>query len=122
MKVVHFEIPAENPEQLGKFYEKVFNWKIKQWGQEQYWLAETGPKEKMGIGGAIYKKSPEMDRTVNTIGVENIEESMKMVKENGGRIKGEVMDIPGVGKDVMAFDPEGNLFGMIEPLPEMKDM
>jgi|GEM_PF-6830126 len=29
-KVVHFEIPAENPERAD-FYKKVFGWKIEKW-------------------------------------------------------------------------------------------
>ena len=30
-RVVHFEIPAENPERAAKFYKEVFDWKIEKW-------------------------------------------------------------------------------------------
>lgn len=123
MKVVHFEIPAENPEKLGEFYQKTFGWKINQWGTEQYWMAETGPKEEAGIGGAIYKKNDRMAGIINTISITGkIEDSMKKIEEMGGQIKGEIMDIPGVGRDVMFLDPEGNLFGILEPSEEYKNM
>lgn len=114
MKVVHFEIPAENPEKLGEFYKQVFAWKIEQWGDTPYWMAQTGPKEEQGIGGAIYQKSADRNVTVNTISVENLEKYMKLIQESGGKVLGEIMDIPTVGRNVMALDPEGNLFGMIE--------
>lgn len=123
MKVVHFEIPAEEPEKLGEFYKKVFDWKIEQWGDMPYWMVETGPKEEKGIGGAIYKKSDKMSTTVNTISVDNLEKYMGLIKESGGKVVGEIMDIPTVGRNVMALDPEGNLFGIIEFSEEaMKNM
>ncbi|WP_276699221.1 VOC family protein [Methanobacterium formicicum] len=30
-KVIHFEIPAEEPERAVEFYRKVFGWKIDKW-------------------------------------------------------------------------------------------
>ncbi|EKE18657.1 MAG: Glyoxalase/bleomycin resistance protein [uncultured bacterium] len=122
MKVIHFEIPAEDPMKLVDFYSKVFGWKISQWEKEQYWIADAGPKEEKGIGGAIYKKSAEMDKLINTISVPVLEEAIDMVKESGGTIVGEIKDIPHVGRNIMAHDPEGNLFGMLEISEEMKNM
>ena len=120
-RIVHFEIPAENPEKAAKFYTDAFGWEIKQWGKEPYWLIKTGPKSEMGIDGAIYKKDW-MNLTVNTIGVEDLEKAMEKVKSAGGEIIREPMDIPGVGRHVYAKDPEGNMFGIIQPSEEMKNM
>jgi predicted enzyme related to lactoylglutathione lyase len=120
-RVVHFEIPAENPEKVSKFYTDVFGWKIKQWNDQPYWLVETGPKGEMGIDGGIYKKDW-MDLTVNTIGVQDLAKAMETVKNAGGEIVREPMDIPGAGRQVYGKDPEGNMFGMLQPSPEMKNM
>jgi len=30
-RVIHFEIPASDPERASAFYQKVFGWKIEQW-------------------------------------------------------------------------------------------
>jgi len=38
-KVIHFEIPAKDPERAIKFYKEVFEWKIVKWeGDFDYWL------------------------------------------------------------------------------------
>lgn len=28
---IHFDIPADNPEKMAKFYQDVFGWKINKW-------------------------------------------------------------------------------------------
>lgn len=113
-RVVHFEIPAENPQILSQFYTDVFGWKIKQWGPEKYWLVSTGTKEEAGIDGAIYQKDW-MDKTVNTVQVENLEEYLERVKKAGGKILRGPMEIPTIGRNAYAEDPEGNMFGILEP-------
>ena len=121
-RVVHFEIPAENPEKVSKFYTDTFNWKIKKWeGPMEYWLVMTGDKKEMGIDGGIYKMDEKMKREIiNTIGVTDIKESVEIVKQNGGKVMGKVQEIKGVGMFVYAKDPEGNKFGMMQPFPDAK--
>src|SRR5439155_2181220 len=41
-RVIHFEIPASDPERASAFYQKVFGWKIEKWpGPMEYWLVTT---------------------------------------------------------------------------------
>ena len=115
-KVVHFEIPADDPEKLAKFYTDVFGWKTSKWGEEQYWLVDAGPREDPGIGGAIYKKDW-MTTVVNTIGVDDVDAYVEKIKQAGGEIVREPMDIPEVGRHAVAKDPEGTLFGIIKSFP-----
>ena len=49
------------------------------------------------------------------IAVKNLDEAMKMVKAAGGKILGEPMDIPGIGKYIAFRDTEGNRVGMLQP-------
>lgn len=44
---------------------------------------------------------------------------MKKVKGAGGKILGEPMDVPGVGKYVSFRDTEGNRVGMLKPSMRM---
>ncbi|MGZ4908488.1 MAG: VOC family protein, partial [Halobacteriota archaeon] len=38
-KVIHFELPADDPQRAVEFYEKVFGWTITKWeGPNDYWL------------------------------------------------------------------------------------
>ena len=122
-KIIHFEIPAKDPEKVGRFYKEAFDWEITQYeGAPDYWLVVAGSKEeKHGINGAIYKSGLN-DKTINTVSVENVKEAMEKVKKAGGEIIGEIMDIPNVGLLVQAKDVEGTQFGMLQVPNEMKNM
>lgn len=122
-RIVHFEIPAEDPEKLSKFYTDTFGWEIKKWdGPTDYWLVSTGDKKMPGIDGGIYKKDEEHKGALNSIDVPAMGEYIEKVKKNGGMVLGEIQDIPGVGKFVNAQDMEGNKFGMLEWSPDAKMM
>jgi catechol 2,3-dioxygenase-like lactoylglutathione lyase family enzyme len=42
-RVIHFEIPASDPERAANFYKKAFGWKIEKWpGPMDYWMVTTG--------------------------------------------------------------------------------
>ena len=49
-RVIHFEIPAGDPERAANFYRKVFGWKIEKWpGPMEYWMASTGAEGTPGM-------------------------------------------------------------------------
>lgn len=114
-KVIHFEIPAEDPRQSVDFFSKVFGWKFNKWGENDYYLTESGPKEEPGIEGAIMKWNRPDQPIVNTIQVDDIDETVKAIKENGGDILVSVQIIPGVGKHCYFKDPSGHIHGAMEP-------
>ena len=112
-KVVHFEIPADDPKRAINFYEDVFGWKITKWGFSDYWLVTAGENEELGINGAIMpKESGNMVR--NTISVDSYEESVKKIESEGGKMLTEKMTIPGMGFNGFFQDTEGNIMGIIE--------
>jgi len=115
-RVVHFEIPADNPSRAIEFYQKVFGWKITKWeGEFDYWMADTG-EEEMGINGAI--KPKEFGDQINTvIGVESYDEFARKIEAEGGKMLSEKMTIPGVGVTGAFQDTEGNVLSIIEPEP-----
>jgi len=118
-RVVHFEIPADDPERAIKFYEDVFGWKIEKWeGPFDYWLISTGEEGEPGINGAIMtKEMGEMIR--NTIGVDNFDKYAQKIKEAGGKMLVEKQNIPGIGIMAAFMDTEGNVSVIMEP--EMMD-
>jgi uncharacterized protein len=123
--VVHFEMPAEDRKRMSEFYSKTFGWQTQQLGPEMgnYVLAMTtesddnGPKKPGAINGGFFTKSDDMPAQYPSvvIAVDDIGKSMKKVAQSGGRVLGEPMDIPGVGKYVSFFDTEGNRVSMLEP-------
>jgi uncharacterized protein YndB with AHSA1/START domain/predicted enzyme related to lactoylglutathione lyase len=112
-RVIHFEIPAEDPERAINFYERVFSWEIQKWEHGDYWLVSTGSEDENGINGAIYpKETGSMVR--DTINVESYDEFAKKIEANGGKMLTGKMPIPGMGFNGLFKDTEGNVFGIIE--------
>ena len=121
-RVVHFEVQADDINRAKEFYEKVFDWKIdqlmkKEEGGMNYWGLTTGPDGTTGINGGMYQRTK--DNIVNTfdctITVDNIDESIKAIKDNGGKILREKSEIPNVGWFASCEDTEGNRFGLMQP-------
>lgn len=113
-RVIHFEIPADEPERAVKFYRDVFGWTTQKiGGPMDYWLAGTGPDDEPGINGAITRRG---DRSclVNTIDVPSFEESVKKIEAAGGKVLMPKMAVTGVGYMTYAVDTEGNTFGIME--------
>lgn len=120
-RVVHFEIHAEDPARARIFYERVFNWKIAQWNDDDYWLITTGKDGEKGINGGILKRlgnAPTFDNPVSafvcTVDVEDIDESSKKVVESGGNIMVEKREMGGLGWLCYCKDTEGNIFGLMQ--------
>ena len=117
-RVIHFELPADNPERAVKFYEGVFGWQFKKWeGPMEYWLISTGAAGQPGIDGGLQKRPHPGAGTVNTIGVASVDASAAAVEKQGGKIAVPKMAIPGVGYLAYCTDPEGNMFGIMQPDP-----
>ena len=127
--VVHFEMPAEDRNRMRTFYESTFGWQTKQLGPEmgEYVLVtttesdENGPKRPGAINGGFYAKKEDWPAQYPSIviAVDDIKESMEKVAEGGGRVLGEPMEIPGVGRYVSFFDTEGNRVSMLQPSARM---
>ncbi len=128
--VVHFEMPAEDRKRMADFYTKVFDWKTEQLGEDMgyYVLATTtdsdekGPKKPGAINGGFFEKTDDKPAQYPSvvIAVENIRGHMENVEKSGGKVLGEAVDIPGVGRYVSFLDTEGNRVGMIQPTTTMR--
>ncbi|MEJ2242048.1 MAG: VOC family protein, partial [Candidatus Bathyarchaeota archaeon] len=123
--MVHFEIPAKNAANLGKFYSKLFDWKIIHSPVEgmDYWIIQTVPTDengmlqRPGVNGGLYERKPGQEEmnSVNYITVENIDEYVKKVTDLGGKILVPKQEVPTVGFIAVAIDPDGNQFGLLQP-------
>ncbi len=121
--VIHFEIQADDVERAKKFYEAAFGWKISKMmsadqGGMDYWGLTTRDAGTPGINGGMYLRSTAGEKLTTydcTVQVDDIEKAMAAVKKSGGTIKGEKMEIPGVGWFATAIDTEGNKVGMMQP-------
>jgi predicted enzyme related to lactoylglutathione lyase len=125
--VVHFEMPYDNQKRMVKFYEQAFNWQTQALGEEMgnYVLAtttetgEAGPKRPGAINGGFFPKKPDWpaQHPSIVIAVDDINESLEKVRQAGGTVLGEPMEIAGVGQYVSFIDTEGNRVSMLQPVP-----
>ena len=119
-RIVHFEIPATNPEQSIDFYSKTFGWTFSRWGEEEYWLVTTGDNTNPGINGAILKRRDPTMPVVNTIDVADIDAAILSVEANGGIIVVPKSSIPTMGHLCYFKDPDGVIHGMMQMDPNAK--
>ena len=125
--VVHFEMPYDDRMRMAKFYEQAFGWQTRALGEEMgnYVLAtttetgEAGPKRPGAINGGFFPKKPDWpaQHPSIVIAVGDINESLERVRQAGGTVLGEPMEIPSVGQYVSFIDTEGNRVSMLQPVP-----
>jgi predicted enzyme related to lactoylglutathione lyase len=114
-RVVHFELPADDPDRCAKFYADAFGWKVTKWGgPTDYWLVETGEAPEVGIDGGIGRRQDADDQITNTIDVADLDAAIAAVEAAGGRITNAKHAVQGVGWLAYATDTEGNPFGMMQ--------
>jgi predicted enzyme related to lactoylglutathione lyase len=114
-RVIHFEIPAAEPERAAAFYKKVFGWSIEKWpGPMEYWMVTTGADGAPGINGGLLKKQAPTTATTNTIGVDSVDKAIDAVNSAGGKLVLPKTSIPTIGYFAYLEDTEGNLFGVMQ--------
>lgn len=123
--VVHFEMPYEDGKRLTNFYSNVFGWELNETGKEMgdYITAATTETDKNrmvktpgNINGGFYPKSSgaPLEPSV-VIAVDDINEAMKKITSAGGKVLGNPVEIPMVGKYVSFIDTEGNRASILQP-------
>ena len=119
-RVIHFEIVADKPERVMKFYKEVFGWEFNKWnGPQDYWFVKTGEDSQPGInGGLTPKTNPQSGatggRVTNSIDVRSVDDFSKKISTEGGKVVQPKMAIPGIGYLAICEDTEGNSFGIIQ--------
>lgn len=110
-RVVHFEIPVDDPERAQSFYREVFDWKLSGYGDAPYWLASTGESD-AGIDGALIGRSDVHAATVVVIDVDDVDAAMARATEAGAEQVHGKQAVPGMGWSSYFRDPEGNVVGL----------
>ena len=114
-----FAINADDVPRASKFYETVFNWSFEPWGPPGFYLIDTGKEPSGAIRGALQERR-ELARAQKMIGFEctisvtNIDQAIRAIEANGGRLAAPKSHIPTVGTVAYFFDTEGNVAGVIQ--------
>jgi len=112
--IVHFDIPADDPERAREFYEGMFGWKLEMPpGMTDYYLIETRDlDDKVSVGGGLGKRGEPGQRITTYIGVSSLDEYVARVEKLGGKVIQAKITVPGWGYMAVCLDTEDNIFGL----------
>ncbi|ALC82691.1 MULTISPECIES: VOC family protein [Bacillus] len=114
-KVLRFEFQVPNPEEAIEFYSNCFGWKFEKMpGTHDYWFILTGESDRPGIDGGLMKSPDGATRTTNSIEVSSVDDYLKIVVDNGGKVVVQKTAVPGMGYFAYCLDNQGLLFGVSE--------
>ena len=110
-RFVHFELPADDPAGLARFYTALFGWAIHKSDAPgfDYWPCRTG--QGPGIDGAITKRLHPRQGLTNYVTVEDLVGLLEKARSLGATIIVPKAAVPGKGWYALALDPEGNPVG-----------
>jgi predicted enzyme related to lactoylglutathione lyase len=119
-RVVHFEVPFDDPERATGFYQEVFGWQIMAMPEFEYHGVATGPTGDQGmpsepgyIGGGMFKRQASFPSTpVITIEVDDIDATLAEIEAKGGSTFEKKMPVGEMGFAAYFKDPEGNVMGL----------
>ncbi|MDD3006651.1 MAG: VOC family protein [Candidatus Pacebacteria bacterium] len=122
--IIHFEIHADDIERAARFYRETFGWKIEKWegpaGAPDYYMV-SAKEDGNGIDGGIMKRespAPQGNEAVRsfvcTVGVNSIDDYMKKIETNGGKLTSPKMPVFDIGWLCYAEDTEKNIFGIMQ--------
>lgn len=123
--IVHFEIPADQPERAAKFYRELFGWEISRYENSaddregfEYWMVRTVPTDaegqptRPGVNGGLMRRMMPGQTPVNYIGVANVDEFVRKAERLGAKVLMSKQPVPGMGWFAQLTDPEGNVFAI----------
>ncbi len=116
--VVHFEIPADDPEALRKFYTDLLGWKIglaEGFEEMGYYFVYPVPSQTEGglMGGMMKRQHPQQTPT-NYVLVESVADYLTKAADLGATVVVDKTEIPGMGWFGVLIDPQGNQLGLFE--------
>lgn len=125
-KVVHFELPFDNADRAKKFYKEAFGWQMQDLPEMKYILISTVqtdekqmPKEPGAINGGMFRRGETEDTPDHisiAIDVKNIDDAIKQIKNAGGLIIKEKMQVGDMGQIAYFKDTEGNILSVWQNL------
>ncbi len=128
--IVHFEIPADQPERAAKFYRELFGWEISRWegpadGREgpEYWMVKTvstdaqGRPTGPGVNGGLMRRMFPGQAPVNYVDVPNVDEFVRRAERLGAKVLMAKHPVPKMGWFAQLADTEGNVFAIWQTDP-----
>lgn len=113
-RISHFEITSPDPQASAAFYDTVFGWSSSPSPHmPEYLVVQTGDER---LDGGLMNRNFQSQPSILWVEVEDLKASIQQINELGGEADSEPGEIPGRGLITYAKDPQGTVFGLIQPV------
>lgn len=110
--ITHVDIPVGDMARATAFYSTLFGWRIQEYpGYEGYPMWQA-PNEVSG--GGLAPRDESFTQPRSTVEVDSIDETLSLVRANGGRVLMEKSPISETSWWAVLEDPDGNHIGLYE--------
>jgi len=109
--ISHVEVPSTNLERSSEFFNKVFGWEFKPFGNGYLLFNDH---HGIMVGLRKVESVAKGDTTVFHVTVEQIDQVLEKTKAGGGHIKVGKTTIPAMGWYAVILDPDGNSIGLYQ--------
>ena len=113
--IAHIEIPTKDVKKTKKFYGDVFGWKFQDVPEMNYTLFEAPGAPH---GGLREPFDPTENRPLNYILVDSVDNSVKKIKNAGGKILQGKQEVPGQGWTAVFQDSTGSVAALWQNNPK----
>ena len=114
----HVELMTGDVDAAKAFYSQLFDWQLNDcpMGEDTYTMIDPGNVKEGGAGGGMMKlPAPGVPpHWMAYVKVDDVEASTAKVKELGGEVIKDVMEIPNAGAFSVIKDPTGAVIGLWE--------
>jgi uncharacterized protein len=116
-RFVWHDMVSQDKEKAVEFYTALFGWELEDFDMGDRGVYTMWKADNQTMGG--FGQAPSADVPAHWAGfvqVENIEETVARVEQNGGTLLHDIIDIPEVGKAVPFTDPAGGVVQAFQAL------
>ena len=122
----HFEIPFDDLTRIKKFYGDIFSWDFVDMPEMEYTMVYTDKVDKNNmpttpgvVNGGFTKRNPIQAQPTLVMTVKDIYSTIDQIKNSGGQLLGELVNVGDMGYYHLFKDSEGNVMGVFQALQLM---
>jgi uncharacterized protein len=120
-RFVWYELLTTDPKAAIAFYSDVVGWKTQAWENGDYtmWVGSQGPLGGVSVLPEAAKQMGAPPYWQANVEVADVDRSMVLAKERGGKILVQPQDVPTVGRFCVIADPQGAAIALFTPASAM---
>lgn len=112
-----YELGTGDPDKAGEFYAAIFGWQIADSGMDEfdYRLARSGADMVAGMMSNAGQQGNPPPNWLIYFAADDCDRTAADIAASGGQVLRQPDDIPGTGRYAIVADPQGAVFGLLQP-------